>query len=628
VHRLAAVVFAPLCFVFASCGEKGEQPHADPPPLTEAERADLLGASEELILELTPRLAGLARGLLEHEVLPTGEVRPLFAMSVGLQGELDSPGDARTNFSVPGVRSIPWLLAEGTSTRGNADLVLWVPLLKELDALGEARFFIVDGKFTDRHKIRFETIVGFDGTGWLKDETPCWIAAKQKLTWSREDAGWRISSWKQKELSVTTTPAPLFREVLRSAVSDADHYQRARESHHEQHIIELFTKNRFQVRTDNKLYAKYPDLEGLFQHPAVSVVDIDSDGFDDLYVMGRWGRNLLLRNGGDGTFEDIAGRVGLDLEGFCNCALFADFDNDGDQDVFIGRGLERAIYLVNEEGKFVERTRERIGTLLPYLVSTISATDYNGDGLLDVYLGLYGPSTRAHSVESWAADFFPPIMVEAMLKREKDSHRYLERFGPPNLLLAGRANGAFRVAPEAEQLAEWLNTFQCSWADFDNDGDADAYVCNDFGPDHLYRNDGPRKEGSSVIQFSEVSKEVAGDSMQGFGMGASWGDYDNDGRLDLYVSNMFSKAGRRITATFAGLDPRLPYFAEGSLLFHNRGDRLVQVAGTSAGSMQVAKVGWSWGGQFADFDNDGWLDIYAPSGFYTAPEELRPEKDL
>jgi hypothetical protein len=44
--------------------------------------------------------------------------------------------------------------------------------------------------------------------------------------------------------------------------------------------------------------------------------------------------------------------------------------------------------------------------------------------------------------------------------------------------------------------------------------------------------------------------------------------------------------------------------------------------------MQVAKVGWSWGGQFADFDNDGWLDIYAPSGFYTAPEELRPEKDL
>ena len=80
-------------------------------------------------------------------------------------------------------------------------------------------------------------------------------------------------------------------------------------------------------------------------------------------------------------------------------------------------------------------------------------------------------------------------MVAAMEKREQDAHTYLNRFGPPNLLLVNRG-GKFSVAPEAAQLAEWLNTFQCSWADYDDDGDQDAYICNDFAPDHLYRNDG------------------------------------------------------------------------------------------------------------------------------------------
>ena len=91
---------------------------------------------------------------------------------------------------------------------------------------------------------------------------------------------------------------------------------------------------------------------------------------------------------------------------------------------------------------------------------------------------------------------------------------------------------------------------------------------------------------------------------------------------------MYSKAGQRITAAFDGLDQRLAYSARGSLLFHHDGGRFRQVAGTGADEVHVAKVGWSWGGQFADLDNDGWLDIYAASGFYTAPEELAPQVDL
>jgi len=116
--------------------------------------------------------------------------------------------------------------------------------------------------------------------------------------------------------------------------------------------------------------------------------------------------------------------------------------------------------------------------------------------------------------------------------------------------------------------------------------------------------------------------------MQGFGMGASWGDYDRDGRLDLYVSNMFSKAGRRITASVDGLDPRVPHSANGNLLFKNNGPDFTQVAGTSGSSLAVAKVGWAYGAQFVDIDNDGWLDIYSASGFYSAPKEIANNKDL
>jgi hypothetical protein len=111
-------------------------------------------------------------------------------------------------------------------------------------------------------------------------------------------------------------------------------------------------------------------------------------------------------------------------------------------------------------------------------------------------------------------------------------------------------------------------------------------------------------------------------------MGASWGDFDNDGDLDLYVSEMYSKAGRRILKQFSQADRRSVESAQGNFLFRNDGGRFVQVAGSDESEFRVAKVGWSFGGQFADFDNDGWLDLYVPSGFYTAPDDVRADADL
>ena len=108
----------------------------------------------------------------------------------------------------------------------------------------------------------------------------------------------------------------------------------------------------------------------------------------------------------------------------------------------------------------------------------------------------------------------------------------------------------------------------------------------------------------------------------GFGMGVAYGDYDNDGDQDLYVTNMFSKAGRRITDMMGELGREFAPMARGNTLFGNAGARFERRSGLDESALQVEAAGWSWGGQFVDVDNDAFLDVYALSGYYTAPDEV------
>jgi hypothetical protein len=101
----------------------------------------------------------------------------------------------------------------------------------------------------------------------------------------------------------------------------------------------------------------------------------------------------------------------------------------------------------------------------------------------------------------------------------------------------------------------------------------------------------------------------------GFGMGATWGDYDRDGRHDLYITNMYSKAGNRITRNLDHLDKRFARSARGNSLLRSNPEGFEPIASAKA-------AGWGWGSQFVDVDNDGWLDIIAPNGYYTAPPEF------
>ena len=163
-------------------------------------------------------------------------------------------------------------------------------------------------------------------------------------------------------------------------------------------------------------------------------------------------------------------------------------------------------------------------------------------------------------------------------------------------------------------LSVGRNTYQAAWGDYDGDGDPDVYLSNDFAPNQLFRND----RGGS---FSDVTS-ATGWADYGFGMGVSWGDYDNDDRLDLYVSNMYSRAGNRVVKGAGEVDSRVVKAAAGNSLLRNEGERFKRVSGLKTPALEVARAGWSWGGQFSDLDNDGLKDLYVLSGYYTAPERI------
>ena len=348
------------------------------------------------------------------------------------------------------------------------------------------------------------------------------------------------------------------------------------------------------------------------RHPGVAVVDLDADGFDDIYLLPHWGKNLFYRNRGDGTFEEIGADLGLDVDGDASSAVFADFDNDGDPDVFIGRTLSPSLYLENQDGKFADASGDVDGEL-PRLVSSVTAVDVDQDGLLDVYASTY--AVRMLTREGRARGprlkgFLPEEDGLELAERLRTKLEVYDLAGPPNVLLRNAGDGKL-VVDRSSDLRVFTNTYQSTWADYDGDGDSDVYLANDFGPNHLLRNDG-------AGDFADVTQET-GTADVGFGMGATWGDYDGDGFEDLYVSNMYSKAGRRITERMGALDPRFPKMARGNTLFRREDNRFTDI--TAGHSDKGGKAGWSWGGQFADVDNDGHLDLHVLSGYYSAPPE-------
>lgn len=320
--------------------------------------------------------------------------------------------------------------------------------------------------------------------------------------------------------------------------------------------------------------------------------DLDGDGLIDALVLGR-DRVWVYLNRGDGGFREASAEVGLgELANgrLLTSPLLFDMDDDGDLDLFVGTYgtpvLMRSALAQSGTLRFEDATAGA-GLDGAAYAHAVTAADVNGDGHADIYVGSY-------------AD-------DRLGQRVAPTRLYSGANGTPNRLYLSHGDGTFEEAAERLGVADsgWANG--AVFGDLDGDGDPDLYVANDFGGGSTaYRNDGG--------QFTNAGAQW-GLFEPGFGMGVDIADYDNDGDLDVQVTNMSSTAGARILARLSPSDleayPQHVRNASGDSLYRNDGATFTDVTST-AGPL---KASWAWGGRFSDLDNDGWLDLFVPNGF-------------
>lgn len=599
-------------------------------PQSDDEMVSRLVADEETYLVLTRRLALLAKGVFDLRLPgPATEIAGVFAPSVTI---IDL-GPAPQMATGKALESRTWPVAQSSKQVVGVDL--WRPLLDSVSSFEEANFYILTGEHPPGNMYRYESVVCFEGLARMKSGEWRSLEARMKLNWQRQKAPdgktgpWQISEWTTEQMYWIASPKRLFVEALDAALRPPQDPKMLRRSQHYEATVKFYREGMKQM--PHPYFAPI----SVNQKEGIAVADVNGDGFDDIYITVRLGKNMLLINHGDGTFTEEAAAYHLDLPGHTTCAIFADFDNDGDLDVMLGRSLLRTTYLENRGGVFYQYP---IPKFMPMAVISMAAADYNGDGLLDIYLCTYRPAAPGGSGTSggyaqapkesdfdWPDEFFSPEQAKEFRRRlaehkAQNGVTVLDQIGPPNMLLVNKGENRFEPAPENSTVGIWRNSLQATWCDYNLDGKPDLYIPNDWGMNVLFRNDMP-------AGFEDVTAEM-GLNFYGFSMGASFGDYDNDGQDDLYVSNMYSDIGRRITARIPGLNPMFADSANGNFLYHRENGKFKQVAGLEPPAMMVKRVGWSWGGCFADFDNDTFLDLYVMSGYYTAPKELASGLDL
>lgn len=311
----------------------------------------------------------------------------------------------------------------------------------------------------------------------------------------------------------------------------------------------------------------------------VAAGDVDGDGWVDFYVVGgEANRQYLFLNAGDGTFREQAVLSQVDLPGqhVWGPAL-ADVDGDGDLDLFVG-GFDRrgpVLFLNDGEGFFTEVARSA-GMFPPAVYVSASFSDYDLDGDLDLF------------TTHWFQ----------LLERRPIGHVW-RNDGTGNFVEIPAAESGVHVRTQQTEIGPVYWSFTANLADMDGDGLPDLLLASDYGFSQYFRNMGGGR-------FEDQSTAVLSDEN---GMGAAVGDYDNDGDLDWFVTSIFDPSGV----------PSPAWGASGNRLYRNTGgvlDDATDEAGVRDGS-------WGWGACFADFDNDGDLDLFHVNGYREVTERQR-----
>ena len=320
---------------------------------------------------------------------------------------------------------------------------------------------------------------------------------------------------------------------------------------------------------------------------AVSVVDVDRDGLSDLYVTDsqEGSRNRLFRNRGNGTFEDVAARLGVaDLNhaetGVSMGAVWGDYDNDGFEDLFVYR-WGRPDLFHNDRGQGFTRVTDTAGLPAWANVNTAVWFDFDCDGRLDLFVGGYYPET----VNLWKlAD--TRMMPESFEYANNGGRKYLFR----NL-----GAGRFEEVSERVGLVSRRWALAAVAADLRGTGYPDLFIANDYGVSELFANDHGR--------FREIGRDAGVGYAPKSGMNASVGDVLNQGRFAIYVSNISEEGillqGNNLWVPTGGAGAAPKY------------ENLARAMGVDLG-------GWSFGAQFADLNNDGFLDLYLVNGYVSA----------
>jgi Flp pilus assembly protein TadD/peroxiredoxin len=441
-----------------------------------------------------------------------------------------------------------------------------------------------------RTEVRAE-IVGHSTNGARASYVATW-----RMEWRRTAGRWQVAAWTAGPHVMSRAPSPIFREITGEVIDASGPIAR-------QFSTGL---DAWMARLDSVLTR---DSNG---HHGVSVGDADGDGLEDLYVAQPSGLpNRLLRARGDGTFEDATERSGLGLLDDTAQSLFADVDNDGDQDLVLATSLQPLLLLNDGRGHFtVVDNAFTFAAPLQGVLTGVTMADFDRDGFLDAYLCVYSYFFGAGEDKAGT----PMPYHDA-------------RNGPPGVLFRNDGRGRFvdvtsQVGLDADNDRYH---FAAAWADFDEDGWPDLFVANDFGTKNLYRNLGRQGGG---VRFEDVASR-AGVLDYAAGMSAAFLDYDNDGRLDMYAGNMWSAPGLRITSSPAFM-PDAPeevraqyrHHARGNSLFRNRGDGTFDDRSVEAG---VTMGRWAWASDAIDFDSDGWQDLYVTNGMLSRGDD---ETDL